>query len=63
MSPHLDNLSTGHGRLFPGQHVNGDDDDDHYGGNYAGQNHMAAPLGEFLAAGSVVNLFFGFLIE
>jgi hypothetical protein len=63
MSPHLDNLSAGHGRLFPRHHINDNDDGDHHGGNYAGPDHMAAPLGELLTAGGIVNLFFGFLME
>ena len=63
MSPHMNNLSCGHGRLYPGQHVDGDGDGDHHGRDDAGPDHMAASLGEGFAAGSIVDFFPGFLLE
>jgi hypothetical protein len=58
MSPHLDYLTAGHGRLFTGHHVNGNGDGYHHGGHDGGHNHMAGSLGELFTAGGIVNFLF-----
>jgi hypothetical protein len=63
MSPDLNNLSAGHGRLLSGQHDEGDNDGHQYGRDYAGPDHVTGAPGEFFTAGGIVHILRVFLME
>jgi hypothetical protein len=63
MSPNLNNLSRGHGRLLSGDHVAGDGNGDQHKRDDAGPDHVAAPFGELFTSSGIVNLFRGFLMK
>ena len=63
VGPHLDNLTGGGRRLIPGFHVNGDGDGNQNGGQDAGDHHVARALGEFLAAGGIVDFCWRILMK